>query len=151
MREKRPERRWATFLDAPARRRYQTHVSNRLTLWTRSAALVCLATACAKDVSGYYSCLSAPLDRSVPIVAETPPARMPYRAKKNGTTGWVEVELTVGRDGQVEDATVVHAEPPGVFERAALRAARKWRYCPLPDRAPDYPGPIRRKISFERE
>lgn len=110
--------------------------------------LALLGVGCAKDVSGYYSCLSAPLDRTLPIVAETAPARMPYRAGKNGTVGWVELELTIGRDGQVDQAEVLAAEPPGVFERAALRAVAKWRYCPLPESTPDYGRTFRRKITF---
>jgi len=103
---------------------------------------------CAKDVSGYYACLSAPRDRSIPIVAEALPPKRPYRAIKNDTVGWVELEVTVGRDGHVDHAEVIAADPPDVFDRAAVRGALAWRYCPLPDDAPDYPGPIRRKVSF---
>jgi len=55
----------------------------------------------------------------------------PTLARERGTSGWVDVEFTVRSDGTVSDITVMGAEPAGVFEQAALSAARKWRYEPV--------------------
>ena len=42
----------------------------------------------------------------------------------------VTVSLLVAADGSVERAKVVAAEPPGVFDAAALDAVRAWRFEP---------------------
>ncbi|MSQ92034.1 MAG: TonB family protein [Gammaproteobacteria bacterium] len=52
----------------------------------------------------------------------------PPRALAQGTTGWVDIEFTVARDGSTHDATVRGAEPMGVFDRAALESVARWRY-----------------------
>jgi len=54
----------------------------------------------------------------------------PPRAKQQGIEGWVELEFTISPVGTVEDAVVTRAKPPFVFDQAALRAVRKWRYSP---------------------
>jgi TonB family protein len=40
------------------------------------------------------------------------------------------LELLVGADGYVKDAQVVKSTPAGVFDQAALEAARKWYVSP---------------------
>ncbi len=52
----------------------------------------------------------------------------PYSARVSGQHGEVAVELTVGSDGRVSDAAVVSAEPPQVFDKAALEAVQQWRF-----------------------
>jgi TonB family protein len=42
----------------------------------------------------------------------------------------VTVELNVTADGVVSQARVLDAKPRGVFDQAALDAARRWRYAP---------------------
>jgi len=54
----------------------------------------------------------------------------PSRALERGTTGWVDIEFTVARDGSTRDATVRGSEPMGVFDRAALESVVRWRYEP---------------------
>lgn len=54
----------------------------------------------------------------------------PSHAQRRGIEGTVTVRYTVTTDGQVTDATVVSASPSGIFERATLRAMRRWRYPP---------------------
>ena len=65
---------------------------------------------------------------AVPLVRLAP--RFPERALRSGTEGRVLVEFSVDRVGRVRNAFVVVAEPPGVFDRAALEAIRGWRYSP---------------------
>ena len=62
-------------------------------------------------------------------VSRTPP-RYPYQAKRRGIEGWVQVSFTVTEDGTVADAVVEDADPPGVFEKAALAAVYQWKFKP---------------------
>ena len=64
---------------------------------------------------------------------EVPPA-WPDAAR--GAEGYVDVEVTVGPRGEVQDASVAAAQPPGVFDQAALAAVRRWRYPDEPGRDP---------------
>lgn len=64
----------------------------------------------------------------MPIVAITPD--YPERAKRMGAEGFVTLEFTVDRRGQVRDPRVLEAEPRGVFERSALQAIERFRYRP---------------------
>jgi protein TonB len=54
----------------------------------------------------------------------------PQRALVQGTTGWVDIEFTVARDGSTRDATIRGSDPMGVFDRAALNAVARWHYEP---------------------
>jgi len=68
-------------------------------------------------------------DRDIqPLVRVNP--EYPARAKQRGIEGWVDIEFTIGPAGTVQNAQVIGANPPWVFDRAALQAVRKWRYSP---------------------
>jgi TonB family protein len=45
-------------------------------------------------------------------------------------TGSVTVEFTVKPDGSTSEISVKTAQPPGVFDRAAIEAVQRWRYQP---------------------
>ncbi len=64
----------------------------------------------------------------VPIVRVNP--QYPIRAADRGIQGWVEVQFTISAAGTVKDPVVVDAKPATIFNRAALRAIRKWKYSP---------------------
>ncbi|MGI9325953.1 MAG: energy transducer TonB [Pseudomonadales bacterium] len=53
----------------------------------------------------------------------------PSVAKEQGIEGEVTVRYAVSVDGSVRNAAVIDAQPPGVFEEAALTAVRSWRYA----------------------
>jgi periplasmic protein TonB len=55
----------------------------------------------------------------------------PERALDNQISGSVEVAFTLGLDGRPHDVRVTEANPPGVFDRAALSAVSRWRYQPV--------------------
>lgn len=61
---------------------------------------------------------------------EQPKPRYPRRALEREREGTVRVRLTIAPDGSVSEAVVVAAEPPGLFDAAALEAVRRWRYHP---------------------
>jgi len=64
----------------------------------------------------------------VPLVRVDPD--YPPRAKRQGIEGWVALEFTISPVGTVQDVVVLEAKPSFIFDRAALRAVRKWRYNP---------------------
>lgn len=70
-----------------------------------------------------------PSDADVSPLLRVPP-QYPPRAAQRGIEGWVLVEFTVAETGAVRDVVVVDADPPHIFDHAALRAVRKWKYQP---------------------
>ena len=73
----------------------------------------------------------------------------PRNAIRMGREGFVVIEFDVDTDGSVLDPYVIESEPTGVFERAAIKAVRKWLFNP-----PTYQGvsvkvsDVRAKVSF---
>jgi protein TonB len=58
------------------------------------------------------------------------PPEYPLTALSRGTEGFVVVRFTVTESGSVVDPEILRAEPPGVFDRAALRAVVRFKYQP---------------------
>ena len=58
------------------------------------------------------------------------PLRYPPKAKRYKYVGQVIVKFGVDQQGKVTDPYVVASEPPGVFERAALKHVKSYRYEP---------------------
>jgi protein TonB len=73
----------------------------------------------------------------------TPSPRYPPQAYREGTSGEVQVEFTVGTDGSVTSARVVRADPPRVFDRETLSAVKRWKFQPVSS-----PVTTRRTIGF---
>jgi len=83
----------------------------------------------------------------LPIVKVQPV--YPRRALSRGLEGYVIVEFTVTKSGAVKDVVVVEAEPKNIFNRAAMKAAAKFKYKPrVIDGEPiEVPG-VQNKITF---
>jgi len=64
----------------------------------------------------------------MPIVKVAP--AYPRRAAQHGIEGYVVVQFDVTTLGTVENPVVLEAEPPGVFDKAALDAVKKFKYKP---------------------
>ncbi len=58
------------------------------------------------------------------------PPTYPRNAIRLGREGYVLIEFDVDTDGAVLDPYVIESEPTGVFERAGIKAVRKWLYSP---------------------
>ena len=56
------------------------------------------------------------------------PPYYPRKALRLGYEGYVNIQFDIAKDGTVLDPYVVESSPPGVFERAAIKAVRKWVY-----------------------
>lgn len=77
----------------------------------------------------------------------TPP-RYPAQAMKDGIEGTVMVEFQVDASGVVREARIASAEPPGVFDAAALAAVRGWWLNPANHPEP-LPAWMQAPIRFE--
>jgi protein TonB len=52
----------------------------------------------------------------------------PRNAARRRKEGWVKIEFTITEAGAVADPRVIESKPRGVFDRAALKAIRGWRF-----------------------
>lgn len=84
----------------------------------------------------------------LPIVKVAPV--YPRRAQTRGIEGYVILEFIVTRTGAVANPVVIESKPPGIFDRAALNAALKFKYKPkvVNGEAIDVAG-VRNRITFE--
>ena len=86
-----------------------------------------------------------------PKVVRSATPDFPSIAMSHGLEGYVRMEFTITAAGLVRDATVIEAEPPGIFDRAALRAIRQYRFEPATadGEAVEVQG-VTRRISFRQ-
>jgi len=84
----------------------------------------------------------------LPIVKVAPV--YPRRAQTRGIEGYVLLQFTVTKTGAVINPEVIEAKPPGIFDRAAMNAALKFKYKPkvVNGAAIDVAG-VRNRITFE--
>jgi len=67
---------------------------------------------------------------NVPIAQYLGAAKYPANALRRGIEGYVDVRFDVTEYGGTDNIEVLHADPLGVFEKAAVRAVERWRYQP---------------------
>ncbi len=84
----------------------------------------------------------------IPLFAVAPV--YPQRALQRKLSGYVLLEFTITRDGSVKNVIVVEEEPPGVFTRSAINAAKKMKFQPriVDGQAIEVRG-VRRPFQFE--
>lgn len=58
------------------------------------------------------------------------PPTYPRRAANRRIEGWVKVEFTITTEGTVKDPVVVASQPSSIFDRAALKAIKRWKFKP---------------------
>ncbi len=63
------------------------------------------------------------------IISRSPP-RYPNRALKAGTEGWVQVRFEITKEGVPVNIEVLDSEPKKVFDDAAVKSVKKWRFSP---------------------
>ncbi|AKS40857.1 energy transducer TonB [Wenzhouxiangella marina] len=64
----------------------------------------------------------------VPLVRIQP--QYPRDAAMNQIEGYVTIEFTIDETGSVRSPRVIDAQPPRIFDRAALRAILRWKFKP---------------------
>lgn len=65
---------------------------------------------------------------ATPIFRQEP--KFPTKAARDGIEGWVQLKFDINELGNVENVTVINAQPKRIFDREAKKALRKWRYNP---------------------
>lgn len=80
------------------------------------------------DVNISTSGMSSGDGEYLPIVKVAP--IYPRRAQTRGISGYCIVEYTVTTSGAIRDPVAVDCEPAGVFEKASVKAAGKFKYKP---------------------
>jgi protein TonB len=102
------------------------------------------------DVSISSSGMAAGDGEYLPIVKVAP--IYPRRAQTRGITGYCIVEYTVTKSGSIRDPRPVDCEPSGVFERASVKAAEKFKYKPrVVDGEPIEVAGVQNKFTYELE
>lgn len=71
-----------------------------------------------------------PATDTPPVLVRDAIPEYPLSALRRGLSGRVRLGFTVRADGSVADVAVLAASPEGVFEEAAIAAARRWRFEP---------------------
>lgn len=86
----------------------------------------------------------------LPIVKVAP--IYPRRAQTRGISGYCIVEYTVTTTGAIRDPQPVDCQPQGIFERASVKAAEKFKYKPrvVDGNAIEVAG-VQNKFTFELE
>ena len=77
------------------------------------------------------------------------PPEFPSKALSQRLSGAVTVEYTVDASGDPRDVRVVEATPPGVFDKAAVTAVKRWHYDPVMANGAPVEVPVRTSIRFE--
>lgn len=132
----------AERLAAEAQRNAPSAQAPANTLATPAAAAAPTPTPAAVPAPLPPSRPAAPAPRT--LVNRVSP-RFPEAAVRRRLEGEVEVALRIRADGGVEAVEVVRADPPGVFDREAVLAVRRWRYAPA-----DAPSEARVVLQFKR-
>lgn len=102
------------------------------------------------DVSISTSGMSTGDGEYLPIVKVAP--IYPRRAQTRGITGYCIVEYVVTKTGSIRDPIAVDCQPAGVFEKASVKAAFKFKYKPrVVDGEPIEVAGVQNKFTYELE
>lgn len=85
---------------------------------------------------------------SVPVAISKPAPRYPSDALRNGETGKVVVRIEVGADGEPTAVSVVTRSGSRSLDRAAVQAAKRWRFRPAQQNGRAVAGAVEVPIAF---
>jgi periplasmic protein TonB len=110
-----------------------------------------------KELAALQQLQSAPKNAALDTAAlaanlkrtRSPPPDYPESALSQKIAGSVLVQFTVDVNGETRDIRVLEANPPGVFDRAATNAIRRWRYNPLFVNGSPVQVPVKTLLRFE--
>jgi protein TonB len=102
------------------------------------------------DVSISSSGMSSGDGEYLPIVKVAP--IYPRRAQTRGISGYCIVEYVVTKTGSIRDPQAVDCQPSGVFDKASVKAALKFKYKPrVVDGEPIEVAGVQNKFTYELE
>lgn len=88
---------------------------------------------------------------SVPVPISKPAMKYPADAQRNGETGTVVVRIEVGTDGEPTAVTVVSRSGSRSLDRAAVQAAKRWRFRPAQQNGRAVAAAVEVPIAFTLE
>ena len=106
------------------------------------------------DVAGNAQPASEPTPVAVlasPDLWPTPAPYYPAEAAALGISGQVMLLVDFAADGSVTGVEIERAEPAGVFDAAAVAAARKWRFQPAMEEGRAVAGRVRVPVDFRAD
>lgn len=77
------------------------------------------------------------------------PMQYPPRAKAQGVTGYVVLNLLISPTGQVEQVRVLESQPSGVFEAVAQAGVQQWKFEPATYKGENVRVWARQKVRFD--
>lgn len=87
---------------------------------------------------------------ALPTPAESNrPPEVSARARRDGVSGFVQVQFLITKSGAVEQLEVIKATPAGVFEQAVLDTVPSWRFTPATYKGQPVTMRIRQTIRFD--
>jgi protein TonB len=92
---------------------------------------------------------SADTDVQEARLIERVPAEYPQDAERKGVEGVVDLSFVVSTQGDVRDITVLHSEPSGIFNRAAVSAVRRWKYRPKTVKGSPVEAHVQLRVTFK--
>lgn len=92
------------------------------------------------------------MDTNPTVLSQVPP-RYPQRALRRRQQGKVVVEFMINEMGSVKPGSVVivKSTPPGVFDKAVLRAIQRWRFKTRIVNGQPVPFKARQELEFKLE
>ncbi len=90
---------------------------------------------------------TAPQNKDFSLVRRVDPD-YPSQALRARTEGWVELSFTITESGDVENVTVVNANPRRVFDREAMRALSQWKFTPRTEGGKPVAAKARQRLEF---
>ena len=71
---------------------------------------------------------AVPVRDNMVVKSVTP--EYPQRAQRKRQEGYVDLQFTSNVEGEVKDVLVAASQPEGVFDDAAVRAVKRWKFKP---------------------
>ena len=84
-----------------------------------------------------------------PQPARRSPIEYPKKARKQGITGYVLMNLLINKQGRVEKVKVLESDPAGTFDDVAVAAVRSWEFKPAQYQGKPVKVWAKQKIRFD--
>lgn len=94
---------------------------------------------------------AVPAPGGVPVPISRPAPSYPSDALRNGETGTAVVRIEVGIDGTPTSVSLLRRSGSRSLDRAALQAAKRWRFRPAQRDGQPVPGSVDVPIAFSLE
>ena len=98
-------------------------------------------------ISGGGGGLSGFNSDAVPTLRVSP--NYPRKAKKASLEGYVTMAVEIRPNGTVSSVKVLDSEPPRMFDQAAVRAMKRWKFRPRTENGEKKPQKAKQTIEFK--